>query len=249
MAEQGAYTLYDLKSRLDHGGDTMLKVLEGVNNYFEGVKDVLRQQVELLENQWREAQEQLSRAEEAYSSCLASQRYDEEDGEYHPSCYSEQCDVDRARRYEEECRERYEHGRRIQGEVDSEIEKYKAPWGILVPPGAEKFLEHLAKEHTHSAIEKLDKIIEKVEEYLRFGVTMARPGAGQVSIPEDDKGSSNTTKVDVKPEPGAFAAGVQNVINKTKPIESATRVMVCDKCGRPMTLCTCQRLREKEYPY
>ena len=53
MAEPGANilnhrTLYDLKGRLDHSGDTMLRVLEGVNNYFEGVLNVLQQQVEML---------------------------------------------------------------------------------------------------------------------------------------------------------------------------------------------------------
>ena len=253
MAEPGANilnhrTLYDLKDRLDHSGDTMLRVLEGVNNYFEGVLNVLQQQVEILRAKWEEAQEQLSEAEDALSSCEASQTWDEEDEEYHPSCNSEKRDVERARQYEAECRETYEQGQRIQAEVQSQIEKYRAPAGLTAPPGAEKYLEYLAEDHTNKAIEKLDKIIEIVEQYLRFGVTMDRPGAGQVPVKDSDE-QELADSVSLKDKKEAFETGTKKVTERNKSIESSTRVMVCPRCGRPLTLCVCPRLRGKEHTY
>lgn len=139
MSEQGAHildhqTLYELKSRLDYSGDTMLKVLEGVDNYLEGVKEVLKGQVDILREQWEDAQRELSEAEDALSACEASQTWDEEDQEYHPSCNWERSAVERARDYEYKCREKYERGERILSEVEYEITKYKEPGGVIAPP-------------------------------------------------------------------------------------------------------------------
>ena len=252
MTELGAYildhqTLYELKSRLDYSGDTMLKVLEGVDNYLEGVKDVLKEQVDNLREQWEEAQRQLSEAEDALSACEASQTWDEEDHEYHPSCNWEWSAVERARDHERECRDKYERGERILNEVESEISKYKEPGGILAPPGAERYLENLAKDHTNKAIQKLDDIIEIVEKYLRFGVTLSRPGANQVSIPEKDNTHEPTSSPTLGEKAGAFNMGTQRVIEANYKIESATRVMVCERCGRPITFCICPRIKEREY--
>lgn len=252
MAELGAYildhqTLYELKSRLDYSGDTMLKVLEGVDNYLEGVKEVLKKQVDILREQWEEAQRELSEAEDALSACEASQTWDEEDQEYHPSCNWERSAVERARDYEYKCREKYERGERILSEVEYEITKYKEPGGVIAPPGAEKYLENLAKDHTHKAIQKLDDIIEIVERYLRFGVTLSHPGADQVSIPEKDNTPEPTSSPTPEDKAGAFNRGTQKVIEANEKIESATRVMVCERCGRPIPLCICPRIREREY--
>ncbi len=227
----------------------MLKVLEAVSNYLNGVKDTLQQQVEMLRAQWEEAQERLSAAENALSACEASQKWDEEDGEYHPSCRSEEARVERARRYEQECREKLKQGERIVRDVQSEIEKYKAPGGPIIPPGAEKYLEYLAKDHTQKAIDALNKVIEVVEEYLRFGVTMDRPGAGQVTIKGDDNSGDNKG-LTPQQKKAAFEAGAKKVVeNNRTAIESSTRVMVCERCGRPLTLCICPRILEREYPY
>lgn len=250
MSESGAHildhqTLYELKGRLDYSGDTMLKVLEGVNNYFDGVKEVLQQQVDILRAQWETAQEELSAAEEALSACEASQTWDEEDHEYHPSCSWEKSAVNDARQVERECREKYNSGVQILNEVQAEIEKYKAPGGFIVPPGAEKYLEYLAKDHTQNAIGKLDKIIDIVEEYLRFGVTLSNPGAGQVTIKEEENADDKKTLTSEQKK-AAFEAGAERVIKNNKfTMESSTRVMVCERCGRPMTLCICPRILDR----
>lgn len=256
-------SLIDLNNTLEYGADSILKILESVNNYLQGVKDALSKQMKGLEEELRIAEEELVEAERAHSSCMASrhwvEEYEDDDGNIHggyytPSCDSEASKVERCQKERDRCQERYDKGKHICDECDDEITKYKEIGGFVIPPGGEKTLEYLAKDHTNKATSRMREILDVVDEYLRCNMsTKSYSTTSIVTAPNlNDLESERSLLPTQKKE--RFTSAIQKVIKRqqeenygSREIADANRVIRCPKCGRPPIACICSNTREREY--
>lgn len=260
MSEPSAYirdhqSLIDLNNTLEYTADSVLKILEQVDSYLRGVKSTLESQMKVLEDELRTAEEELSEAERALSDCEASQKWDEEEEEYRPSCNWQAGRVRVARENRDKCQERVNEAQAVVRDCEYEIEQYKYPGGIfhMPPPGGEKTLEELAKDHTDRATAKMREILEVVEEYLRFNMSL-RPDSP--CLPDSGDAPLETSRQQLTPEQKKvrFQNAVQKIIDRqdgenfgTRQLADANRVMRCSQCGRPPVACICSNKREEEY--
>ena len=276
--------LIDLQRAMDFWGDSCLKFLNEVDcflqerlNAYEKLKVQLKKELEEAEERLEkaakvleEAEQELSNAQSELSSCQSSQRWDEEDQCYRPSCSSEergvasaQSHVERCREeYEEckkerdKCRERYEKAERIIGECRQEFENYKYEGGFLRPPGAEKMLAGVAENHTKNATKKLDEILEIVAtEYLgrRLSGELVDGENGEMEYPEKFREGIQRLENEMKKEPTKaerFKEATQKIQYKQKSdwasVAEANTLAMCPNCHRKTINCICPRILEKE---
>lgn len=240
-------SLVALNNTLGYGADSILKLLESVNSYLDGVLDVLDKQVKCLADELKKAEQALSAAEEELRSCEASQEWDEEEHEYRPSCSSESRSVARARRVCDECRRKYDEGRRIKDECDKEIESYRDPGLYFKPPGGERTLEYLAVEHTEDATKKMQEILDIVEGYTRTPVSVGNISGYRVTpvVPNGNRPVEDRPLGDAEKKK-RFENAVRNVIERQqdrnygdRKIADANRAMKCPQCDRPIAACIC----------
>lgn len=267
MSEPSAYirdhqSLIELNNTLEYSADSILKILEQVDAYLKGVIEALKKQMKVLEEELRAAEEALAEAEKAHSSCVASQRwvdeYEDEDGNTHggyytPSCDSEASAVERCREERDRCQEKYEKAKCICDDCEHEIDEYKKEPGFIIPPGGEKLMEALAKDHTDKATSKMRDILAVVEKYLRYNMS-TKASCFSTSPADIDvtNGSSKTLSPEEKKE--RFNNAIQKVIERqqnenygSRQIADANRVIRCPRCGRPPIACICNNTREREY--
>lgn len=253
-------SLIELNNTLEYSADSMLKLLESVNDYIHGVLDALKKQKEVLDEQLKIAEEELSNAERELSACESSQTWDEEYEEYTPSCDLEQNRVQSARYERDKCQEQVNRANEIIRDCECEIEKYKKTPGFVTLPGAEKVLEYLAKSHTDGATSKLRKILEVVDKYLQFNVSINTINTAVSKIENADsnivasKKGESIKELSPEEKKDRFNNAIKGIIDKQEKnntgnnkIEDANKVMRCKKCGRPLVACICQNDREKEY--
>lgn len=244
-------TLIQLNETLDYAADSLLRIKEGVNQYFDFVLDQMQRQVDELANMMNEAKQRLDDAESDLSSCESSQRWDDDDKCYYPSCDSEKAYVNSARHEYEELRDKYEEAKNILSDVKYEIDRYHQRPGIIIPGGAEFTLEYTAKDHTDSATKKMNEIIETVEEYLGAKSslngeckTVSEIHSEAIKALDAEKEGSNDEKA------GQFREASKQIredmARETPANAYANELVICSYCHRPSSLCICQRLREKE---
>lgn len=253
-----AQSLEELHNTLEYGADSLLKILESVNDYLQGILQAMEKQMEVLKKQLEEAEKRLEYAEDALRSCESSQEYDEESGEYYPSCSVEQSAVQSARKRRDECQKKHDDAQKILDECKYEVAEYKKEGGFIIPPGGEKTLEYLAQTHTDKASEKLRVIIDKVSEYQKTPASLNGSG----NIASSDSGKLAPVVVPVNEDSIPLTAeekkerqqkALREVIDRQKDeshrndIADANRCMVCPKCGRPYVCCICRNLRDEEY--
>lgn len=240
-------SLIELNNTLGYAADSILKLLDSVKSYLEGVRDVISKQVEYLARELEIAKQKLSEAEDALRSCEASQVWDEEEHEYRPSCRSESHAVERAREAYNECQRKYDEGCRIKDECEREIGMYQHPGGITVPPGGEKTLENIAIAHTKKATQKMQDILEVIEEYVKIPVSPNSSSANldTAELPNGEKTAEDTPLSEAERE-SRFKNAIQNVIKKQRDknygsgkVADANRAMKCPKCDRPIPACIC----------
>lgn len=251
-------SLIELNNVLDYSADSILKILESVNSYLEGVQEALSKQMAMLEEELQKAKEKLAKAEKALSDCKSSQKWDEEDEVYRPSCSSETSRVQSAREKRDLCQEKYDKAQHIVNECKSEIDKYKQSGGFIIPPGGEKTLEYIAQEHTDKATAKMKEILEVVEEYLKCSMSIKScyaSSAGSIPAKHSDSSGNNEDKpLSQGEKKEKFANAIQKVIARQhsenygdRQIADANRVMICPGCKRPLVACICPHTREREY--
>ena len=260
MSEPSAYirdhqSLIELNNTLEYTADSILKILEQVNSYLQGVKSALEAQMKALQDELRAAEEKLSEAEEALSDCEASQEWDEDAGEYRPSCSWQAGRVRLARDIRDKCQERVNEAQTILRDCEYEIEQYKYPGGIfrMPPPGGEKTMEELAKDHTDRATSKMREILEVVEEYLKFSMSNRTYNSGSTDTGADCT-DEHSLQLSSEQKKERFQNAVERIIEKQKDenygsrqLADANRVMRCPRCGRPPVACICSNTRELEY--
>jgi len=246
-------SLIELNNTLEYSADSILKILEQVDRYLAGVIEALKKQMDVLEEELRVAEEELSESEQALSDCEASQEWDEEEEEYRPSCSCEAGRVSSAREIRDKCQERVNQAQSIIGDCEYEIEEYKKSGGFITPPGGEKLLEGLAHDHTDRATSKMREILDIVEKYLRYNMSVKSPFNSSIP-PAADSMSSIDNTLTPEQKKDRFNDAVQRVIQQqqsdncgSRQIADATRVMRCPGCGRPPVACICNNTREREY--
>lgn len=235
-------SLYDLNNELEYAADSLLKVEESVESYFGGVKEALEKQLELLRERLEEAEKELEAAEADLSSCEASQTRDD-DGNYTHSCASEERAVQAARREVEECRRKYEAGKEIVNNCQSEWDTYHKPYSFLSPAGGHDFIDHAANKHTDEATETLKKVIEINNRYLQMAF------GGEPANPIENTNPSHVRPENIpltKDQQDSRREGMVMQVNREfgAPKVAANRVMVCPSCGRPYAMCICARKKD-----
>ena len=258
MSDSNAYirdhqSLIDLNNTLEFSADAILRVLEQVDNYLQGVLRVLRNQVQILEGELRFAQDKLSFVEQTLRDCEASQRWDEEHQEYRPNCKYEADQVSCVRSQCRRCEERVELAKEIVRKCELEIEEYKRPGGFIIPAGGEKLMQLLAQEHTDKATEKMREILTVVEEYLHSNMSIRQCVASGIYTNSEERiKSQDTMTPEQKKE--RLKSAIDNVIDKMQRENNTMEQnatpnisMVCPNCKRARVACICPRQREKEY--
>ena len=139
------HSLIHLNDAMDYCGDSLLKLLDEVDEYLQSMLQTFENQRDYLKQLLEEAEQKLREAEEALSSCLSSQKWDEKDRCYRPSCNNEKHHAEAARRHRDECQRKYETAERVVSDCRYEIEQYKKLGGILTPSGGEKMLQYMQK--------------------------------------------------------------------------------------------------------
>ena len=238
-------SLVDLNNTMEYVADSLLKIEESVDSYLDGVQTVLEEQRDAIKERLEEAEERLSEAESDLSSCEASQTLDE-DGDYTPSCSSEQRAVESARREVEKWQRKYDEACRIVDAVKHEVDNYRFTGGILTPPGGKCFIQYLAGEHTDKATESLRKCLDIVNEYQNAPANNGESLIGNIIV-NPNKTDDDCPLTDNEKEQ-RFADLLGNVIDRqaqnAQYLANANRVMKCPDCGRAKALCVCGNKRK-----
>lgn len=235
-------SIIELQNALLSGADSCLKLIDSVNQYLNDVQETLQMQLDQLQRALETAECELEEAEAALSSCEASQKWDDEDNCYRPSCSSESRAVERARKEYERCKDRYDCGRDIKDQCDKTIEDYHFTGSILRSCGGEELLRRLAVDHTANANKKLNEILKVIDEYLaiRVAISLDNNEENSDSYPRNEKDQplSNEDKerrwrdfgkrIDLQRYDGVSGIKKPNIN------------YICGKCGRPSAACICK---------
>ena len=227
--------LIHLRDVMDYCGDSFLKVLDEVDAYLRSCMQAFERQRDMLKMQLDRAQEEMNMAKQALSSCESSQRWDEEDKCYRPSCRSEKSHVESACRHRDECERKYNEACRIVSDCSYQIDQYKKWGGLLSPPGGEKTLEYLAKGHTTEGVGKMNAILDiVVKRYLGRQIE----ATSETEAPTGEKAQQFK-------EASGRVKEKQKAESSSNKIAGADVSMICPGCKRPIPICICARNRER----
>lgn len=248
MSEEGVYirdvrSLEKLNNMIVFTGEVMVNIEENVSKYLEGVQKVLDKQLEAIQERLKEAEERLGEAQAAMSACHASQVYDQETGEYYPSCSWEEHAVEVAQKEVDEWYKKYLEGKRIVEECQGEIADYNATPGLVMPPGGHYLIAEILERQTKWAAEQLQDYINDLDEYLNNDVggdPNSITGTENPAVREEDRPMTDDERF------AAFKENIQGVKDEQEEesyqhhIQDANRAMRCPCCGMPLQLCTCR---------
>ena len=237
-------------------GDSILKLVAHVGSYFDSMIDAMEKMKQELEKKVESAREALDRAETKYDRCCRSQRWDDEDRCYGPSCDSERNRVEHCRQIYDDLQRRADQASRVLSDCKSELSLYRAPFGMLQSPGGETLMKYLGKEHTNAAHNKMDKIRECVKEYLEVPCDL-REAQQQRNAEQIQQYEEATQKIKEKEEQeeqenrdkkiNAFRSATERLQHSQsrEGFRSANAVAICPQCGRPINVCICQHIMER----
>lgn len=249
---KGAYisdhrTLVDLSNAIRYTGQSVLRLREAVDGYFKAVERAMDDKIAEFRTRLARAREVLSAAQSALSACRERRYYDDEKDEWvEPNCSCEEREVRQAQKEVDRLEKIIEKLERIQSEVGSELYTYREPMGIVSPGGGDGVLEWLGDTHTQSATERMQRILEIVEKYLRVNI---RDYGTPVYISDTpaDAGfmgrSDSEDRKDLK-----FRKGIERIQQRQRDENYGDRelvtpgaVAICAGCHRPQIVCTCGR--------
>jgi chromosome segregation ATPase len=250
------HSLEELQEAQCFASDSILKVVAHVSEFLDSMIEAMEEQKKVLEEQVEEARERLEHAEEAYSNCLSSQKYDEEDHCYRPSCDSQAARVDSCREEYDDLKERDEKAEHVLSDSKGELSKYREPGGIITPPGGEALMKYLAKGHTDKANEKMDKIRKCVSNYLSVSCSIRdakiQRNAEQAQMYEEgvrelEEKAEADEKQAKKDKAEAFRDATTSMQKKMSEMgyRDANAIAICPGCKRPVNVCICQHIRER----
>lgn len=244
--------LVNLKDELKRFSESLEDPLNDIERELDGILQVMRDKLDILREEVERAKVQLERAERALYRCESSQKWDEEEQCYHPSCSLEKSAERIARARYEAASRRYEAAERIYKEVYFEVSQYNKPFGLIQVGGAAGYLRR-EESDLKAADEKMGKILDAVEDIL--GSKMSPEGVD--SSPSDVRRKLIHEATDKK---GQFAIGTREVSARIDEEEHETVYGVdlrddekrkqainefntnkCHRCGRPLKICICGR--------
>ena len=236
------HSLEELNNIIGFTGEAMAKIEESVSKYIDGVQQVLDKQQDIIRQNLDEARQRLENAQKALSACYSSQTYDEDSGEYTPSCDCEERDVESAQKEVDEWQKKLEEGEKIIGECKLEIDEYNDPGGAISPPGGHYLIENMCQSQTPNATQSLQEFIAEAHEYAQSDLGGERdiaPGTYNSFVSDDDLPMTEEEKA------AAFDSNIQGVKDEQESssryydIQDANRAMCCPSCGRPLQMCSC----------
>lgn len=250
------HSLDELQNAQHFASDSIIKLVAHVGNYLDSQIGAMEEQKRELEKQVEEARDRLDKAESAYSDCLSSQKYDEEDHCYRPSCDWEAANVDQCREEYDELKRRDEQAERVLSDCKSELSKYREPGGFVTLPGGETLMKYLAKEHTGKANEKMNKIRECVQDYLSVPCSIEdakiQQTAEQIQQEEEEtrqleEKQSETEREMAEKKTAEFRDATATMQKRMSQMgyRSANAVAICPGCKRPINVCICQHILER----
>ncbi len=265
--------------------EDMGRLLNAVDSYlldrlraYKDLEEYLRKELEKAETALKtaeeimqQAQEKLSRANAAYSSCCASQRWVEDEdgnGEWRPSCASKaaaaaraesHCDkckneYDRCLEYRDECKARYEKCVSIVRECAEVQAQYKER-GFLYT-GAEEWIRSISEEHTKKGCDKIDQILEILGRYHNRNLTVDFSdtlGVGNRTVASGEPflaASEHMNDMEARMPSRAerFNMAKQKLESELIPsssIQQPSAIAICPDCNRPIPICKCPRIYER----
>lgn len=179
-----------------------------------------------LEYRETEAKQYYESCRSAYYSCQCRQEYDEESGEYLPSCSREENDMKEAEDiYYKACRKREQAELRLQ-EMQCEVDNYSSPLG------GEGIMDSITNDYVPQATKRLFSLSEIVQRYEALEITGIDIGDSSSSIP-----------ILEAPQPKALAFGkaaerLQEKMNR----RAALFKNYCPRCK--CCPCECDNIRE-----
>lgn len=177
--------LYSLKGAINRASTDLIDIGKSIDSYLHNTIERLQKTIayfqEKLNAAQREvdkAQDALYKAESAYSSCLRSQREEEDENGhtyYVPSCSFQGAKVNICRKAVQQAekvrdvwKQKLEAAERIKNDCEREIERYNNPGGLTHPSGGKGILIYLAEEHSNAASSKLEDTINAVQDIQSF---------------------------------------------------------------------------------
>ncbi len=250
--------LVNLRDSLKVFSENIKQPLDDVKRELNDILQMMRDKLEVLRQEMEHARERLERAEDARYRCEASQRYDEENHCYCPSCDLERAAERMAKAKYEEARRRYEAAERIYKDVDYEVSQYLKPFGTILKGGADDYLR-IEGSRLNEADDKMMAILDIVEQILGSKMSPegsdTSPSAVSSKLTKEaeekrDKFIDATKEVSVKIEEqkkeDVYSVDVKDEEKRQDAINEFNRNK-CWYCGRPLKICICGRgQRERE---
>lgn len=243
-------SLRDLGHSIEMFSDSLAKLASSLESYIDGVLEEFKRQREIVARQVSAAEEVLSAAEDAASSCHLRQRWDEEDQCYRPSCRSEERAVEVARDKVEQLQKILNKVDDILREYEKEKEEFYARPGFITPAGAGYCLKWLAETHSDNARKALDKVIDDVEKYERFPMSIKKSSVVASGM-DVSPCIVNECPDEKRPSKVDLLNAAREKIKERQAREigdgcKADVVVKCPSCKRPLSMCICPRKRELE---
>lgn len=247
----GAYiadhtSLVDLGNTIQYVGGSILKLREAVDGYFKAVENAMEKKIEEMRNLLEQAKRTLEAAEQALGSCLSRRYYDSEKERWvEPNCSCEERDVQVAEKEVKRIEGIIKKLESIKSQIEREFYEYRRPKGLVMMGGGDSVLAWLGEEHSKSATEKMDEILDKVKAYLSINVRNINSplsDAEATGMGNDISNNSEVAKAKKFREASQRILNEQNAEIGNRVIHEATAVPLCSKCGRPTPLaCICAR--------
>lgn len=250
-------SLGELSNAFEYSADSVLKIQKAVEGYLNGVIEVMERQLEVIAQKHEEAKERLASAREAmesarehlkgsmsdvdsFASAVASVAYGAVSatalGATGVLVAAAKADCEMAQRNCDKWEKNYETAK----EVVSECKTYKSDWEHrdAFSFGGDFYLEMLGRQHTDHATEKLRKILGLVEKY------------SDVSISSHENQRINHVEALDKYEKREIIRDSETKVSREQIDEmnyhgatNATRVVKCNQCKRPLSICICRSTR------
>lgn len=166
------------------------------------------------------------RCSSAYYSCQRRQKYDEESGEYRPSCSCEERDMKKAEDELYKARQAREQAEMRLQDMEREVGYYEQP------TGGEGMMNYITDDYVPQATNRLMALNDKVQRYEALEIT---------GIDIGDNSSSTPTLAVPQSKALGFGKGTERLKEKMRQREALFGAY-CPRCR--CCPCECENIRE-----
>ncbi len=229
------HSLMDLVNAIVYTGESLASLRSAVDGYFRSIENAMENSIDDFRRQLQDAQSRLSDARAALSACEDSGYYDDDGNYVRPNCSCERAEVREAESEVDRIRKILERLEAIKSKVDSELYKYRQPFGVVIPGGGDGVLEYLSDNQSKEASDFMNRLLEIIEEYL--SVNVSADGGVTSTPPKEEPIEITRSKAD------AFREASVRVMERQRTEQPSSHpnnaVALCLGCGRPVVACIC----------